>query len=90
MEKIIILIVVLLCLFAPMSIFALTGYKALIQLGKRPSEGSKVLIPFLIKNLSAVLAGIVILMILLAVFGPKPGEEPIIRFKDFQWQRIGR
>lgn len=88
MEKIIILIVVLVCLFAPMSIFAVTGYKALTELGKRPSQGNQVMIPFLIKNLAAVLAGIIILMILLAIFGPKQGEEPIVRFQDYRWQRV--
>lgn len=88
MEKIIILLVVLVCLFAPMSIFAITGYKALVQLGKRPSEGNKVLMPFLFKNLAAVLVGIVILMVLLVIFGSKPGEKPVIHFQDYRWQRV--
>ncbi len=86
MQKILILLVMLVCLFGPMAIFAWAGNKALSDFGRRPSEGARVMVPFILKLMAASLIAIGILMILLKIFGPDSGHEPIYRFKDMDWR----
>ena len=76
------------CLFGPMAIFAWVGNQALSEFGRRPSEGARVMVPFILKLMAASMVAIGILMILLKVFGPESGKEPIYRFKDMDWRVI--
>ena len=86
MQKFLILLLMMVCLFGPMAIFAWAGNKALSDFGRRPSEGAKVMVPFILKLMGAAFAAIGILMILLKVFGPESGHEPVYRFKDMDWR----
>ena len=86
MEKFIILLLMMVCLFGPMSIFLFVGNKALVDLGKRPSEGSRVMIPFLLKLLGATAVSIILLMVLLKFFVPPDTGELDFRFRDDQWR----
>lgn len=69
MNNLIILLVMILCIFGPMVIYAIVGYKAMEELGKRPSHGGKVMVPTIFKL--TITAGILIgvLMVVLEVFG---------------------
>ena len=69
MQGLLIFVLLCVCVFAPMIVFAVIGYKAIVEMGKRPMQGGRVMIPMIIKLLvtSAVLLGI--LMFLLEVFG---------------------
>lgn len=78
----------LLCLFGPMAIFAWAGNKALSDFGRRPSDGARLMVPFIFKLMAAALVSIGILMILLKIFGPDNAGEPIYRFKDMDWRII--
>lgn len=86
MQKIIILLIMLVCLFGPMTIFAWAGNRALTDFGRRPSEGARVMVPFIFKLMGAAIISIGILMVLLKVYGPESGKEPIYRFKDMDWR----
>lgn len=88
MQKFLILLVMMLCLFGPMAIFAWAGNRALSDFGRRPSDGARVMVPFILKLMAASMVSIGILMILLKVFGPESGKEPIYRFKDMDWRII--
>ncbi len=88
MQKILILLVMLVCLFGPMAIFAWAGNRALSDIGRRPSEGARVMVPFILKLMAASAVAIGILMILLKVFGPDSGKEPVYRFKNMDWRII--
>ena len=78
----------MLCLFGPMAIFAWVGNRALSDFGRRPSEGARVMVPFILKLMAASMLAIGVLMILLKVLGPGSGKEPIYRFKNMDWRRI--
>jgi len=88
MEKLVILLVMLLCLFGPMTLFAIVGNKALTALGKRPSEGARVMIPFIMKITGACIVALALLMVILKLFGHEAGTEPVYRFRDFDWHRL--
>lgn len=74
------------CLFGPMAVFAWAGNRALSDFGRRPSEGARVMVPFIAKLMAASVVCIGILMILLKVFGPESGKEPIYRFQEMDWR----
>ncbi len=86
MQKIVILLIMLVCLFGPMAVFAWTGNRALSDFGRRPSEGARVMVPFIFKLMAAAIVSIGLLMILLKVYGPEGGKEPIYRFKNMDWR----
>lgn len=86
MQKILILILMMVCLFGPMAIFVWAGNRALADFGRRPSEGARVMVPFIFKVMGASFVAIAILMILLKMFGPDSGHEPIYRFEDMDWR----
>ena len=69
MNNLIILFVMILCIFGPMAIFGFIGHKAMEELGKRPSQGGRVIVPLIFKL--TVTAGVLvgILMVVLEVFG---------------------
>jgi hypothetical protein len=69
-----------------MTIFLVMGNKALQGLDKRPSEGAKVMIPFLVKLVVASAISVGLLMILLKVFGPDPNEVKDVKFIDDKWR----
>lgn len=88
MQNIILFLVILICLFGPMTLFVVFGHKAITSLGKRPSDGGRAMIPFLIKIIGASMGSVIILMILLKVFGP--GSEGPLKFqyRDFDWHLV--
>ena len=69
MSSIIIFILLLICVFGPIIVFGIVGYKALEELGKRPMQGGGVMIPLIMKLVvtAAIILGI--LMFVLEFFG---------------------
>lgn len=88
MQKILILLLMMVCLFGPMTVFVWAGNRALTDFGRRPSEGARVMVPFILKLMAASMVAIGLLMVLLKFFGPDSGHEPIYRFKDMDWRII--
>jgi F0F1-type ATP synthase membrane subunit c/vacuolar-type H+-ATPase subunit K len=71
LRNLVILLVMLLCLFGPMVIFAFVGNRAIESLGKRPSQGGRVMMGLILKLVITALVLIGLLILLLASFGPK-------------------
>ncbi len=46
------------------------------------------MVPFILKLMAASFVAIGILMLLLKIFGPDSGHEPIYRFKNMDWRII--
>lgn len=69
MIKAIIILSMLACLIGPIAIFSLVGYKSLQNLGKRPSNSSRVMTVLIVKLsiTGAILMGM--LMMLVKVYG---------------------
>lgn len=69
MASIVIFSLLLICVFGPMIVFGIVGYKALEELGKRPMRGGGVMIALVTKLVvtSAIIVGI--LMFVLEFFG---------------------
>ena len=61
----------LVCLFAPTVFFTLIGYKALGQVGRRPSSSAGVLIALITKLVAAASVLIGLQMLMLRVFAPR-------------------
>ena len=85
MKDLVILVLMIVCLFGPMSIFVFVGKKALDDLGKRPSEGAKVMIPFLLKLMGATAVSVILLMIMLKAFGPDGQSLQDLRYDGDKW-----
>ncbi len=71
-----------------MTLFIVFGHKAITSLGKRPSDGAKAMIPFLIKIIGASMGSVIILMVLLKLFGPGSEGPPKYRYRDFDWRLV--
>lgn len=69
MSSIFIFILLLVGVFGPMIVFGIVGYKALEELGKRPMQGGKVMIPLIMKLVVTAIILIGLMMFVLEFFG---------------------
>jgi hypothetical protein len=68
-ESVIIIGVLVTSIFLPMIIFGFIGYKALVDLGQRPNEGGRVMIPLILKLVITATFLIAALIFVLDTFG---------------------